>query len=238
MQYKAINYLEVILFFLCTNSCTSQIDAVLEEGSSFSSDSYSQHYVVVKTEKILERGKETKVFAGLDASQMLIGRDCSITRMEVCDTYRPKGKLLTFIICAQSVAGNKHAECEVRELASRGASFNLFYEVDFVIGNLLRDLDSYVSLLAIKNREWASFFSTLPLRPNDNSMDTVIAVAEGRDARDEAIEVLCAKLPVELVALLLTFDVDSPEVFTHVRKVREEIKAYRERKRTDCLPAS
>ena len=73
----------------------------------------------------------------------------------------------------------------------------------------------------------------------DSTKDILCTVAQGHDARNTAIETALTagnlpngNLPKELIALIKSFDENSPEKLAAIQKIREEIRQERKNQMT------
>ncbi len=239
MQHNKTIYLHALLIFFCTNSHAMKIEY------HTNGKSVSEHHLDTGETNWSSGARGGKIGTGglfvhkkeLDKpmSQMEIGLsldDDGGTEYVIPanDPLRKDNSLLVALnAVVANVDGDKKAERRLHELAFQGAPLQSYYlicRVGFTqIGPGF--------LLIRKRLPKKGIFSSLLSLKTDNAKDALCTVAQGRDARNTALETaLTGNLPDDLITLIKSFDENSPEELAKIQKIREKIRQERQNQTT------
>ena len=129
-----------------------------------------------------------------------------------------------------SFDGDKKAQRRLHELAFQGAPLSSCYSICSV--GFIQIGPGF--LLIRKNlKSKKGILSSLVLN-TDSAKDTLCAAAQGRDARNTALEIALTvgDLPDDLITLIKSFDENSPKELAAIQKIREKIRQERKNKPT------
>ena len=252
VQHNKTIYLHTLLIFFCTHSYSSETvlrpEPNSRAGSKFScpnGQSVSEIHFATGLSRSISESNDIKIGTpGLFVhkrelekllSQMKIGVNLDDNGVKhiipADDPLRKDNSLLVALnAVVANVDGDKKAERRLHELAFQGAPLQSYYlicKVGFTqIGPGF--------LLIRKRLPKKGIFSSLLSLKTDNAKDALCTVAQGRDARNTALEtaLTAGSLSHDLITLIQSFDENSPEELAKIQKIREKIRQERKNKTT------
>ena len=231
MQYNKTIYLHTLLIFFCTNLHAMEIEY------HTNGKPVSEHHFETGKTNWNSGARSGKIgTSGLfvhkrelekPLSQMKIGLSLEDDGVEYIipsdDPLREDNSLLVHLNAfVASFDGDKEAKQRLHELALKGAPINSCYSIRRV-GFI--QIGSRFLLIRKNLKSNKGIPSSLALNAN-SANDALCTIAQGRDARNTALKtaLIAGDLPDDLIALIKSFDENSPEELATIQKIRKKIR--------------